>query len=88
MGQPRQGVQQPIPLNDEELAAYQAKVDEEWGVWIADPKGPGIFYNGALAYTPGSAVPVSNVKKYSYDKSGQVVKRVPDPEPPAPPAKK
>jgi len=90
MGQPRQGTSQPNPLNDAELQAYKNANDLEWGVWIADPAGPGIYHEGALAYQPGAAVPVSNVARYAYDKQGLVVKRVPDkevlpdPETPAP----
>jgi len=83
MSQPelRQGVSQPIST-DAELERYRKQQLLEWGVWIADPDGPGIFIDNVLAYAPGHSVPVSNVQKYGYDKDGQVVKRVPDKEAP------
>lgn len=74
MPEPRQGAIPGAPYTDAEHQAYLLKNEEEWGQWIADPNGPGIFHNGALAYVAGSPVPVSNVEKYAYDKQGLVVR--------------
>lgn len=42
---------------------------KEYGQFVANTK---IYHNGSLAYLPGHPVPVSNVKKYAYDKQGLV----------------
>lgn len=52
----------------DKLAAAQAA---EYSTYVATGN---IYHNGALAYTAGHAVPVSNVKAYKYDQSDQVKK--------------
>lgn len=62
----------------EEFEAAQAV---EYGTYVATAV---ITYNGARAYNPGDAVPVSNVELHGYVAAG-LVRKVgdPAPEPPA-----
>lgn len=65
-----------------ELQAYRAERDAEWGQWVAADQ---IWHDGALAYDAGQPVPVSNVQRHRYDMSGQV-RRVERTEPSGDPA--
>jgi hypothetical protein len=60
----------PIATPDEVAKLAEAQ-DAEYGTFIAAAP---IAFNGANAYNAGDIVPVSNVKKYGYDTTGQVVK--------------
>lgn len=55
----------------EEVQELRKAQDTEYGTYVAVAT---ITYNGAIAYQPGSPVPVSNVQHYGYDKQGLVAR--------------
>jgi hypothetical protein len=55
----------------EETAQRVEEQQAEWGTYVALDS---IFAGSALAYNPGSIVPVSNVERHGYDKQGLVAK--------------
>jgi len=60
-----------VPIEDSELDAYRKEQMIEYGTWEAIGD---IHFDGVLAYRKGDPVPVSNVKKYGYDKAKLVRK--------------
>ena len=55
----------------EELSDHIEAQKREYGQYVATQP---IHFGTALAYNEGDAIPVSNVKQYGYDKTGQAKK--------------
>lgn len=65
---------------------FQARAREEAAEYSTYRAVANIFFEGALAYRPGHAVPVSNVRLHGYDRDGLVERVDGQPISPLPPA--
>lgn len=66
------------PVTDA-VAEYQKAVAEDYSQYRATAP---IYFDGALAFAPGHAVPATHVKQYGYDKQ-KLVEKIPAGEKPA-----